>query len=389
MSSVESGRVEMTITAQSDYDRAQNYVVELEGGFQAPDRTQFEATVPNADYSGVVEIIGVGGLTYTLAPEVVPRWTVNLDPITPYKDFFAFGPFSTDFDAEVINGFEPATQETLGGERVYYLRGPVPGKVLGNQLVSPKAIYGEGEIEYWVAADDFRVRKMVMQLKMPGEEQGIGDVVMQIVMTLSDYGKPLDIRNPAIELHDSTSDDQTAVTTNVLDTGWIRADIPEKGFAISVPPSWEFDTRELSANPSGDIWLAAEDTTGPDAHGIRSSFSLQIDYFYPAYTDVLDYLDTLIDNMALAANIDREDITVVSDKLRLKHAGHAVQLSFFKTLPTLDAEIFHVVWVVEQERSAFIVHFTTPAEIAEEAAPVFVDIATNIETYEPDNRPEP
>ena len=96
----------------------------------------------------------------------------------------------------------------LDGERVYHLRGPVTGQALADLLDNPQAADDEGEVEDWIGVEDFLIRKTAVQAEAAVEAEdggGMSTSKTQVVMTLSDYGKPVDIQPPTRRSACSTS----------------------------------------------------------------------------------------------------------------------------------------------------------------------------------------
>lgn len=371
--------VEATVKLAAEDGSQQSIAMEIAGDFQAPDRSRVSMSMDSDDGSTEVEIITVEGTTY-LKLSGIDMWVIGTDPITPYGDLFQFGPFSTDFEAGVIAGFGSPMREELASENVHYVRGTVSGDSLADLLDNVNDTDGEGEAEFWVGVDDFLVRKMVIEARLPSEE---GTVTIQITMTLSDFGKPVDIQPPEPEAGAVQASDQTGATTEVLENGWTRVDLAQQGFgfAISVPPSWELDTtRDEGVNLRSGIWLSGGDTTGPDVEGVRSHFAVQIDEWFSAYASLEEYTEILIANTAFFADIDESDIK--TEKVSLP-AGDAFVQSFSNISPTRGIRISHAQYVLAYGEDAFIITFSSPSEIFEQVSPVFSQIAETIEQHEP------
>ncbi|MCY4528470.1 MAG: hypothetical protein OXD46_05495 [Chloroflexi bacterium] len=329
------------------------------------------------EVSTEVEIIALEDTTY-LKLLSNDMWVITTEPFTPYGDLFSFGPFSTDFDDGVIAAFDSPMRDELAGESVHYVRGPVSGDALADLLDSFADTGGEGVVEFWVGVDDSLVRKMLIEAKLPDEE---GTVTMQIIMTLSDFGKPVDIQAPEPEESASQPGEQTGATTKVLENGWTRVDLAQQGFdfAISVPPSWELDTtKDEGFNLRSGIWLSGGDTTGPDVEGVRSHFALQIDELFSAYADLEEYTEILIANTAFFADIDESDIK--TEKVSLT-AGDAFVQTYSNISPTRGIRLSHVQYVLTDGENAIIMTFSTPSEVFEAVSAVFEQIAETIELY--------
>ena len=334
------------------------------------------------DDSAEFEVITIEDTMYLKLPGF-DRWAISTGSVTPYGDLFSFGAFSTDFAAGVVESFDSPIREAFAGESVYYVRGPVSGYALADLLSliedtdgEDVAEFGEGVVEFRIGVDDFLVRKMVLEAELPDEE---GTLSMQVIMTLSDFGKPVDIQAPDPE----ADDEQTGATTEVLENGWVRVDLAQQGFgfAISVPPSWELDTtKDEWGNLRSGLWLQGKDTTGPDSGGVRLHFVLQIDVLFSAYTDLEEYTEIYIANTAFFADIDESDIE--SEKVSLP-AGDAFVQSLSNISPTRGIRLSHAQYILAHGENAFIITFSSPSEIFAEVRPVFEQIAETIELYDP------
>ncbi len=388
MSALDSGYIEIEVTTKlSAGDGSQQTVtMEIVGDFQAPDRSRVNMSIDTDDDSAEFEIITIEDKTYLKLPDF-DRWAISTGSITPYGDLFSFGAFSTDFDAGVVASFNSPIREVFVGESVHYVRGPVSGYALADLLGMVEdtdgedvAEFGEGVVEFRIGVDDFLVRKMVIEAELPDEE---GTLSMQVNMTLSDFGKPVDIQVPDPETGADQPGDQTGATTEVLENGWIRVDLAQQGFgfAISVPPLWELDTtKDEWGNLRSGLWLQGKDTSGPDSEGLRLHFVLQIDLLFSAYADLEEYTDIYIANTAFFADIDELDIE--SEKVSLP-AGDAFVQSFSNISPTRGIRLSHAQYILAYGEDAFIITFTSPSEIFDEVRQVLEQIAETIELYDP------
>ena len=136
-----------------------------------------------------LEIIAIGADSYIKNP-ITGAWDATPVSATPFGNLLDFGAFVTDFAPAVIEGFTLVGEVQLDGERVYHLRGPVTGQALADLLDNPQAADDEGEVE------DFLIRKTAVQAEAAEDGGGMSTSKTQVVMTLSDYGKPVDIQPP-------------------------------------------------------------------------------------------------------------------------------------------------------------------------------------------------
>ena len=202
MEAVESGHVEVDIATQTEGVIALDIGMHMVGDFEAPDRNHFTLAVNSAGISAELEMIVIGRESYLKDP-LTGVWQANPESPTPFGNVLAFGAFNTDFAPEVAEAFTLVGEEQLDSERVYYLRGAVSGQALSDLLDDPQVEGGEGEVEYWIRVEDFLVRKARIRVELPVDDSiidsGADTLKMQVVMILSDYGKPVDIQAPEVE----------------------------------------------------------------------------------------------------------------------------------------------------------------------------------------------
>ena len=197
MEAVDSGHVEIDIKTETGGAVALDLGMRIAGDFQSPDRNHFTLELSSGGISIKLEMIVIGGESYVKNP-LTGAWEANPESPTPFGNVLAFGAFNTDFDSEVVEGFTLVGEERLDGERVYHLKGPVSGGALADLLDDSQVEDGEGEVEYWIGVEDFLVRKAGIQVEVPADDSGVDAFRMQVVMTLSDYGKSVDIQAPEV-----------------------------------------------------------------------------------------------------------------------------------------------------------------------------------------------
>ena len=123
-------------------------------------------------------------------------WEAGAESPIPFVNLFDYGAFKLTFDPNVAAGLS-LSEEQLNGERVYRVGGAAPGDTLADLLDDPQVTDGEGEVEYWIGIEDSLVRKTTIQVELP-PGNGSSGLNMQIEMTLSDYGKPVEIQVPEL-----------------------------------------------------------------------------------------------------------------------------------------------------------------------------------------------
>ena len=203
MKSVESGRGEVDIAVKlTQANETVDMAMRVAGEFQVPDRNQAHLSFTAGGITVEFEAITIGDKTF-MTDFITGEWTSLPMLPTPFgNELLAAGAFGTDFGPEVAHGFVLVGEETLDGESVYRLRGPVPGEVLAEMLNDPSIGNGEGEVEYWIGVEDSLVRKVVIEMEVT-EDDAITNTTVMMAMTavtvLSDYNKPVDIQEPEVE----------------------------------------------------------------------------------------------------------------------------------------------------------------------------------------------
>ena len=203
MNSVESGHGEVDVAVKlTQANETVDLTLRIVGDFQVPDRNQAQLSFTAGGITVEFEAITIGDKTF-MTDFITGEWTGLPTLPTPFgNELLAAGAFGTDFGSEVTQGFVPVGEESLDGESVYHLRGPVSGEVLAEMLNDPSIGNGEGEVEYWIGVGDSLVRKVVIEMEVT-EEDPITNTTVMMAMTavtvLSNYNKPVDIQEPEVE----------------------------------------------------------------------------------------------------------------------------------------------------------------------------------------------
>lgn len=298
MADVESGHMEIdaaieALAGVTEQDIRQH----LAGDFQAPDSSHFTISVISPGATIKFEIITTGGRSYLKNP-LTGGWETTVDGQAPsYQELLDVGVFGAGFGPEVIEGFTLAGEELLGGERVYYLSGPVSGETLAYILEDPEAREGTGEVEYWIGVDDFLVRKTVIRFALTVDDDAVEADTFNawVAITLSDFGKPVDIQppdvlsplSPEVDDHDVADPTLIAIGEPVagvidgpLDDDWFRFQAEEgRRYRIRVDLGtltgadvvlWDFDGNDIG-------W--SEDAGEPPSPQILWSPALSEEYY--------------------------------------------------------------------------------------------------------------
>ncbi len=203
MKSVEFGRGEVDIAVKlTQAGETVDMAMSVVGDFQVPDRNQAQLSFTAGGVTVEFEAITIGDKTF-MTDFLTGEWTALPTLPVPFgNELLAAGAFGTDFGPEVAQGFVLIGEEALGDERVYRLRGPVPGEVLAEMLNDPSVENGEGVVEYWIGVEDSLARKVVIEMEI-AEDDPISNSTIMMTMTavtvLSDYNKPVDILEPRVE----------------------------------------------------------------------------------------------------------------------------------------------------------------------------------------------
>ena len=192
---VQSGYVEMEIVTPLSGESTGALTFNIAGDFQIPDRSHITVTI------GVIpiEMILIGLDTYIKNPltrvwedTAGSRLPFDVSSIASFSNVLSFGAFTTDFDPDVLDGFNLMGEEIVNGERTHYVRGTVGGQPLADLLDSPVPEGEMANVGFWIGVDDFRIRKVSI---FP---EGSGDMstLIRVTATVSDYDKAVDIQAP-------------------------------------------------------------------------------------------------------------------------------------------------------------------------------------------------
>lgn len=191
--------------------------VGIEGDYQAPDRFRYSMSTGFGPVSGSLryEYTMIGTRAFLKDPES-GVWRPDPAAQNPFV-FFSLdgGPpegLAINFDPGAFEGFTVAEGE-LDGESVYHLRGNPSDKAYSDSLDAIRmAVLGqtpegaaegglpEGnvEIEYWIGTEDFLARRVRGLFEVSGQDHTGESITLksEVILVLSDYGKPVDIRDP-------------------------------------------------------------------------------------------------------------------------------------------------------------------------------------------------
>ena len=194
MASLDSGYLEIDVKTEAEDGSVPDLSISIFGDFQTPDRSHLTMGISSGGNSITLETIAVGEKSFVMSP-LSGAWVINNESLTPFESVLDFGAFKVGLGLQAAEGFTLVSQGQLGGEQVYRMKGIVVGEALADLLDDPQVKDGKGEVEFWIGIEDSLVRKMTLQVE-PTSGSGSGGLKMQIEMTLSAYGKPVDIQVP-------------------------------------------------------------------------------------------------------------------------------------------------------------------------------------------------
>ena len=184
-----SGRVNV-----SSGDAAAEIPISYVGDVQAPDRTRGKLVLSMLVFVLEMEIVTVGGVTYTTNPQS-GEWGVSESgtPGVPNPAGFIRG------GAPLMALATYVGLESRGGERVHHLAGIA-------RLDAFSDLEGETTADIWIGTEDLLVREVVVEapvdldaLGLPVSAMGLtGSGVAALSIRLSGYGEPDRIEAPIV-----------------------------------------------------------------------------------------------------------------------------------------------------------------------------------------------
>ena len=202
MKAVHSGRFHLEITTKHESDGTRDLRTLAAGDFQAPDRVRLNMATIHPGRGFEIDVI-INGIDTFIGDSSLNRWEAISHSPAPFGHIFEFVGFNAEFEPDVVEGFTLYAQEYLEGRQVYYIKGPIPLDILPELVGSLPVEQAHSEVEFWIGVDDFLVRKsrIFAELALPGKADSARayNLSSRIVLTLSDYGKPVDIRSPNVQ----------------------------------------------------------------------------------------------------------------------------------------------------------------------------------------------
>ena len=216
-----TGHIESEFTLEAEIDNAQLVLsISIAGVFRTPDSAHLSVTYsiegpPRVDSDGAEIDIGVQSWT--------EEWIIVGDDVyvlsslrgdyrhsresieLPFdlSDLFRFD--MLDPDGEISTD-----EQELDGVRVYYVTGPAAQGRRYPLLDRAPGI--DGVVDYWIGAEDHLLRRLEISVVSVGLTRDAGTQRLNGFVTLSDFGRTVDISPPAPEGADDHSNSPASAT---------------------------------------------------------------------------------------------------------------------------------------------------------------------------------
>lgn len=229
---------------------SQEMPLKLTGDFGSRDSYQAKLFISTMGVTIDIEMIKVDGLTYITDPQT-GKWGLGETVHAPYDPAV----FSAVAPTEIQN-LSYAGQESIAGITVSHLTGTIPAEAIGE--------HGEDlQLDYWIGVEDYLIRRISLAGEIEYMEQGFrsgsvpGSISMTMTMTLSDFGKRVEIQapdiGPAYQLAGTPYDQMTVYQSGLYP------------FTIQYPADWAQQpvtpdiSAEFSSAQGATIVLAEQD----------------------------------------------------------------------------------------------------------------------------------
>ncbi len=407
MSLVDSFHYEMNATLSLAADGLGFTIpVEMTGDFQAPDRSQGSLSMNIILFQVETQFVNIGDTSYSTDPDT-GEWTVGA------ANGVFFGDPADFADPEFLEAAGNFAELTIKG--IDDLDG-VEAYHLGGMLSAEEADATGAEdfaTEFWIGVDDGLFRQVSFAGELDAEELttddlpvgdlDVSDAQFSAMLTFSDYNKPIEIVAPDLPVAEPPS----PLDPQQLDSGWLRYELPEMGFTIALPPSWE--ATRLDPDRASDIFTAIEETNPLLATRVEDQILSLIDsdgFKIFAYDTDVSVEDTDLTTMNLVSEdagfevaLDLfADLSVEQVGLVLEVDGEiqrtsvdiggilAEELRYTMNAPDENDETVKLAvsqYLLVQGTLLWAVTLATPLEKSDGQLPIFEQIAQSVELTEP------
>ena len=223
MNALKSGSVRLEIDAKLEGFLPIETETVMEGDYQIPDRSRFSVAIDSSVIAIQYEAIVIGRDAYQKLP-FSDEWEANPDALALLGESDYLGQLNFNIDPQVADLIAVAGVVALDGEDVYLLKGQLPGEVIGALIGNP-AVEDDpegqpSEVEIWIGASDFLIRKLTAEFQQEDPFTG-SQATVQMAMTFSGYNKDVDIQAPEVPDQgedDHGNDPMSATTISVGET---------------------------------------------------------------------------------------------------------------------------------------------------------------------------
>ena len=283
-----SGHIESEFTLEAEIEETKLVLsTSVVGDFHTPDRAHLSGTysiqgLPSVDIDGAK--VDIGSQSWTeewiiVGDDVYVRHSIGGDSRhtrdsieLPFDLSFLF-----EFDLLDSDGEISTNEQELDGERVYYVTGPPAQDSRYPLLDGAHSI--DGVVDYWIGAEDHLLRRLEISVVSVGLTRDAETQRLNGFVTLSDYGKTVDIRPPALEGADdhgnspaNSTEISVGESVNASVDSWIDSDYfrfqAEEGRLYHIVVS---DERAYNKASDSHSTLFGPDGVTPEAPFSRSS----------------------------------------------------------------------------------------------------------------------
>lgn len=214
--------------------------IKLDGSHLTPDLSQGSISLNIGFFTLESQFITHGEITYVTDP-TSGEWVLGQTPNLPFADPRYFADFESFQAANNLSDIELVGIEDIDGTAAYKL-----ACIIDNAHPDEKFT-----MELWVRTEDHLIIQVALNGNFQVEKDTSGTIEfleqleadnasLQALLTFSAYNDTVSIEIPdasGIEYHVYTA--PTILLSKSRDSGWIRYELPDEQFAISMPSTWE------------------------------------------------------------------------------------------------------------------------------------------------------